>query len=75
VPWQSLQERFLCSPCSPELGGMAWQLPQGSVAVTDHDAVPWHELAQLRLVAFQPIVAVSSWAPLLCVAAFTAVAL
>lgn len=39
------------------------------------DSLSWHELAQLRVVAFQPVLAISSLVPLLCVAALTVVEL
>jgi|PlaIllAssembly_1097288.scaffolds.fasta_scaffold1305440_2 hypothetical protein len=54
---------------------MAWHVPQASVAVADHDAGPWQEFEQLRLVAFQPMLEVRSVVPLLCVALFTVVEL
>jgi len=39
------------------------------------ECLPWQELAQLRLVAFQPMLASSSLIPLLCVTGFTVVEL
>ena len=44
--------------------------------VTTYQAwVPWQELAQERVVAFQPMVVVRFLTPLLCVAVFTVVVL
>ena len=41
-----------------------------------HVSLPWHELAQVRVVEFHPVLTVSIFlTPLLCVAAFTAVVL
>ena len=54
---------------------MPWQLAQDSVAVGDQVPVPWQELAQLRLVAFQPMLASNSLIPFRWVAAFAVVEL
>jgi hypothetical protein len=75
APWQVSHERDLCLSWRPVFGGTPWQLVQDSVAVGDHDPVPWQELAQLVLVAFQPMAARISLRPFLCVAALTLVAL
>jgi hypothetical protein len=39
------------------------------------DSLPWHELVQVRVVAFQPVLVISSFFPLLCVAVTTVVEL
>lgn len=39
------------------------------------DSLPWQELAQLRLVGFQPVLASNSLSPLLCVTELTEFAL
>jgi hypothetical protein len=38
-------------------------------------SVPWHELEQVREVAFQPMVLATFFTPLACVAEFTVVVL
>jgi hypothetical protein len=37
------------------------------------DSLPWQELEQVRVVEFQPVLAITSLMPLMCVAAFTVV--
>lgn len=66
---------MLCLAWPPVAGGLPWQLVQVNVAVGDQGVLPWHELAQDWVPAFQPMAGTVSRCPLRCVAEFTVVAL
>jgi hypothetical protein len=55
-------------------GTTSWARPPRQIPGYQ-DSLPWHELVQVRVVAFQPVLVISSFFPLLCVAVTTVVEL